>query len=312
MGRFVFTSLFLSFLCGVVFWLDLRGYFSDSYQPIAFVQQGQGVVRHLRNREFSWDRIFQGQDVGNKDLISTGADGEARLKLYSGGEILVSPNTTLVITQESGDFQLKFLSAAGRVRVTEELVKKVKIAKRAPAANSTNAVIEPTVDQIEVIKEVPEQAPLLANEKAVQVKDSADLRNLESSLKQSEIEKFAQLPPAPELLEPLSALRVDETDAKELGFKWKLSGAQEADDLAFEFLIRGPLTPEGTAETRVTSTKEWGHTLRRLKPGKYEWSVRSVKAREFKSPVPDFRSFEIRTLAQLRQDNFFVYPVEVQ
>ncbi len=308
MIRMLSLLFFLATLSGFLLWMDLSGYFSMRKKSIASVTFSEGSLRQLRSQEWSWDRIFSGALVANQDLISTSENSSAKIKLFSGGEIVLSPNTTLMISEEKSSLQFKILNETGRLRVSRDLAKKIQPVKsinaRVPATSDSKIEV---AEGNEVATPAPHSAPI-----ELAVRQDSEIRNIESSLKQAEVENFAKAPPVPELLSPDPAQKWNVDEIKEVAFQWKVSEEDSslANELRYELILRG-VSAKVASRSIVVPTKNLKHVLKNLSPGSYEWSVRSLQGPE-KSSVPTFRSFEIAEIAKLREDNFFVYPVEVQ
>jgi hypothetical protein len=286
-------------LSGYALFVELRGNFGTQGETLAWVRELNGAVRHLPSGELSWDRSLPGTPLGDRALISTQADSRAKLAFASGEEVVLLENTTLLVTRKADAFELKLLNPRGRVRMSEELAAKVSV-ESVDAASGESKVVDPktiAVKDLSQLKLPPVVAPKASTIQA------ASIRNPNAALNQREVARARLLPASPRLM---GANRVEHAEDYLLEWKPGTKKGAPTEGLRYEVVLK---MPEGTE--RVLPTGDTRLRVGRLKPGRYQWSVRAIGQGDLRSPMARYAAFKVEK-PTLREDSFHLYPVKVK
>jgi len=329
----ILLSLVLACVSGLLFALDLRGYFNPAEAAIAWVADASGTIRKLSREEFTWDRAQKGTSFASKDTVATGEDASARIYFKDGADVQLEPASMLVIDTRADELILSFISGGGKVRVARNSarrvvaarVRPVKLAGALPGAIPTAAPAE-TIAQavgtgpnaqtaltpevtnheipearisVETIDELPANpepvAPVLSRPLAAAPVPESILRNPEAVAKlREEITRIETLPPSPALVSPDEGARVELAGRAEVMLSWK---PQAEAPRQYEISLRPVREGQGP---KVFLSKEPSFKLKSLEPGRYVWTVRAMGASLRGSAAPP-RWFEVFRKAEVAQ-----------
>lgn len=130
MGKLAFLFVFIALGFAAVFAADLMGYFSRIKDPVAVLQTSNGTVRRLGNGELTWDRAKGGTVFGNRDTISTGESGSAKLVFLAGGEMDLGPGAMVHLVGNPGELKLDFVQGTAKVRIAKSAKGAIAVAQK--------------------------------------------------------------------------------------------------------------------------------------------------------------------------------------
>jgi len=320
----ILLSLVLACVSGLLFALDLRGYFNPAEAAIAWVADASGTIRKLSREEFTWDRAQKGTSFASKDTVATGEDASARIYFKDGADVQLEPASMLVIDTRADELILSFISGGGKVRVARNSARRV-VASRvrpvklagalpgavpaaAPAETIAQTALTPEVTNhempearisVETIDELPANpepvAPVLSRPLAAAPVPESILRNPDAVAKlREEITRIETRPPSPALVSPDEGARVELAERAEVMLSWK---PQAEAPRQYEISLRPVREGQGP---KVFLSKEPSFKLRSLEPGRYVWTVRAMGASLRGSAAPP-RWFEVFRKAEVAQ-----------
>lgn len=320
MNRSVWLLLGFAILFSVIFVADLRGYFNQASDPVAFLGNSSGIVKRLGNNQLTWDHAQKGTGFGAGDTIATGEGASARVMFKAGGELELEPGAMVVIGGSLEELKLNFVSGGGRIRVDKKIAQKLTITDsasapvgsgdRRPASSRVQVAVVENLETEKAPKALPKPEPPVVMVPAVKESEVDLSKALGANSKAGELLTIAKLPPMPEVVGPGEDAVVDLAKTTSPRLEWKLPELDEDEEVpvaGFEIILR---SPTGEKKQKVYRTKDQSLALTRLSRGKYLWTVRALTKDGKRGPASSSRWLEVRVPANISKPRLL--PVQVQ
>lgn len=276
------------FICAAAFVATISGAFRPHGTPVAQLTEANGTVFRLLKGEFTWDRTFRGSVFAMGDTISTGDHVEARIRFDAGGELYLSPGSTVVIKGTPDQLELSILSGSGLAFIEKGSQSKWRL-------NDSKGIQTNLVDRLGMdgTAGIPGAHSLLKEWLGHDPRLIGGIRNPERPLAGNPIGAAGGELPVPVVLTPENHAVVDFANVSALPMNWSVSSSRIGATHApkkFEIVLT-PVMGRGEPLKFIALDKQY--SLKPIPIGEYSFSIRAVSEDGHRGAASKTRWFRV-------------------